>query len=570
MITFAAGAAATLAKPAVDPASFGQSHCASDDRPCECAIEVSELFRAIQANPRGSISPSIYETGRLVSLAPWLPGHRARIDFVLDQQRADGGWGGVGGYGLVPTLSGTEALLACLVDKGRRRMPPDLLSRMVSAADRGLARSHRLLRTLGADDLPDTPAIEVIVPYLVALIQRERDRLNETDGVGLDRWRGTVRFPLPKGVDDAALRGVQTILSAQHTVPLKVLHSLEVAGDLALGARGVPRALSGAVGASPAATAAWLGPRPVDRTQPALRYLHAIAAQHRGPVPSVTPITSFERAWVINSLAMADIRFTAPRRLVNEMLDSVGPRGVAGGSGLPQDADTTSGMLCALGHAGVSSRLGVLRRFDASTHFHTWINERTPSPTTNAHVLAALTQIGARQSAWRRQAVQRTAMWLRDQQGADGAWSDKWHASPYYSTMCCVAALRHVPAGHAGDAVDRAVGWVLASQRRNGSWGRWTGTSEETAYALQILLYRARPDRSSVAAAARGYRFLVGASDTAFPPMWHDKDLYTPTQVVRAAVLSACHLARAAPAVQAGVRAVPGPRRSEASRRPRT
>jgi hypothetical protein len=174
-------------------------------------------------------------------------------------------------------------------------------------------------------------------------------------------------------------------------------------------------------------------------------------------------------------------------------------------------------------------------------------------------VLTALATGDARRTAWRMSAIGRTAAWLCDSQDADGSWSDKWHASPFYATACAVLALRDARSmGESGliserdrmaavtAAVDRAVAWVLATQHRNGSWGRWHGTAEETAYGLQILLYRARVDRRIRAAATRGYRFLVAHEDVEPEPLWHDKDLYVPTNVVRAAVVGARHLADSA------------------------
>ncbi|HKT01990.1 MAG TPA: hypothetical protein VJT31_20885, partial [Rugosimonospora sp.] len=59
----------------------------------------------------GRVSASVYETGRLVALRPDLPGHRARLDFLLARQAPDGSWGAPGGYAVVPTLSATAALL---------------------------------------------------------------------------------------------------------------------------------------------------------------------------------------------------------------------------------------------------------------------------------------------------------------------------------------------------------------------------------------------------------------------------------------------------------------------------
>ena len=134
---------------------------------------------------------------------------------------------------------------------------------------------------------------------------------------------------------------------------------------------------------------------------------------------------------------------------------------------------------------------------------------------------------------------------MTDQQGGDGAWTDKWHASPYYATMCVVTALREVESEAADIAktIEPAVGWVLATQRRDGSWGHFAGTAEETAYALQILLYKARLDRRTRAAARRGYAFLVAAEGSDPVELWHGKDLYDAPHIVRAAVVGARHLA---------------------------
>src|SRR5262249_38751638 len=42
---------------------------------CDCAAEAASLLSAVAARASGTISPSIYETARLVSTADWLPGH---------------------------------------------------------------------------------------------------------------------------------------------------------------------------------------------------------------------------------------------------------------------------------------------------------------------------------------------------------------------------------------------------------------------------------------------------------------------------------------------------------------
>ncbi|HEX8627365.1 MAG TPA: hypothetical protein VF755_04265, partial [Catenuloplanes sp.] len=94
-------------------------------------LAAAALVTSLLSDPWGQISPSVYETGRLVTLAEWLPGHRARVDFLLAGQRPDGAWAAGDEYGLVPTLSATEALLSAVPVHG---------ATVVDAARRGLDR----------------------------------------------------------------------------------------------------------------------------------------------------------------------------------------------------------------------------------------------------------------------------------------------------------------------------------------------------------------------------------------------------------------------------------------------
>ncbi|MFD0538187.1 hypothetical protein ACFQY7_35090 [Actinomadura luteofluorescens] len=92
---------------------------AADPDPDDLYAAAGALVADLVHHPWGRSSPSVYETGRLVSLAPWLTGHSGRIRFLLDTQRPDGGWGAPDpGYALVPTLSATEALLSALASEG--------------------------------------------------------------------------------------------------------------------------------------------------------------------------------------------------------------------------------------------------------------------------------------------------------------------------------------------------------------------------------------------------------------------------------------------------------------------
>ncbi|WP_223884231.1 prenyltransferase/squalene oxidase repeat-containing protein [Micromonospora craniellae] len=510
-------------------------------RPPETAQTVAdaagELVADLDRKPAGRVSASVYETGRLVADAPWLGGHGRRLAYLLGEQGPDGAWGLPDGYGLVPTASAVEALVTVLV----RDEPTDLTgparSDVEAAAARGLRALARRLET-GAP-LPDTPAADLIVPALTDRIDTHLARLRDRDAPALPG-----ALPLPR-VDRRRLDAVSALLATDRPMPRKLWHAYEVLGPRAA-TRDEVRPIDGAVGASPAATARWLNHRRTpDRA--ARAYLDEVVARHDGPVPCCTPITVFERSWTLSTLLRAGVSVRPSPALVAGLAAALGPDGAATGPGLPADADTTSATLYALARLGRPVEPASLFRYDLGTHFCTWRGEDGNSITTNAHVLEALgwharhTRDGASRYAVR---VAALGGWLRDVQQPDGHWTDRWHASPYYATYCAALALAgHATPEVAGEAVDRAIGWVLATQRADGGWGRWSTTTEETAYAVHVLLGAGGPQRPDAAEAAhRALRHLqVSVADD--PPLWHDKDLYTPVLVVRAAVLAARLLA---------------------------
>lgn len=489
--------------------------------PVDLADEAVRLLLADIADPWGTVSPSVYDTARLFSSAPWLDGHQARLDFLLAQQNPDGSWGSPDGYELVPTLSAVEALLA----ESARSTPAERT--IAASAERGLRALRCRLDDPGLT-LPDTIGVEFVVPALL-------------EGIAGHGVELTGKSPVLGGELRTAARSVLR----DREIPVKVRHTLEALGP-GIGTNVVPR--HGSVGCSPAATAAWLlGPSDhgEHHRSAARAYLHTVQARYGGPVPSITPITYFERAWVLNSLAVSGLEYRIPAVVLDSLEDGLTDAGLPAAPGLPTDADDTAAALFALAQHGRDRRPDVLLRFRRDGYFACFDSERTPSTSTNAHVLEALGHRVATHPGDRgryRAAIEMVITWLLDNQFPDGRWEDKWHASAYYATYCCALALAAFGGERAIPAVRRAVRWVLRTQRPDGRWGRWTGTTEETAYMVQ-LLSRTRPGADAAAAAARGSAALSADDDPgSYPPLWHDKDLYAPVTTIAAARLTALAL----------------------------
>ncbi|KOV84799.1 hypothetical protein ADL03_14960 [Nocardia sp. NRRL S-836] len=526
------------------------------------------LLAELAADGMGQVSPSVYETARLVATATWLDGHPERVRFLLGQQKSDGSWGAPDGYGLVPTLSAVEALFTEL--RRAQRPAADAVQHglLVSAVTRGLAWLSAWLGEGGGKPFPDTIAAELIVPWLIGDINRQLGRLVSEPLPGLDAWSAHPPLSAPAEADEAFLERIRGSVRVDHALPDKLWHSLEVLGADAARADNV-RPVNGAVGGSPAATVAWQRTkgspvRTADDVRLSTRYLEEVQRRGPGPVPGISPITSFERAWTISALATGRMDTRIPRELVDSLRQSLSSTGAPAAPGLPPDSDDTAGVLYALAKAGDQPSPDCLWSYEADSYFLCFPGERTPSTSTNAHILETLAALDTADRTRRQDAAEKIAAWLRKNQEPDGKWWDKWHASPYYATACCALALdRSATLGiDAVDAVDDAVRWILDTQRADGSWGRWEGTDEETSYALHVLLAtHTSGDKTPLTrAAARGCAFLLRQNgpgiddrDAHLPRLWHDKDLYAPIAVIRAARLAALHLAATDPDVVAAL-----------------
>ncbi|MEV0133091.1 prenyltransferase [Dactylosporangium sp. NPDC050688] len=532
------------------------------DQPSLDRHAAAALLDEVATDPWGAVTASIYDTARLVSLTPSLPGHTARLRFLIAGQRSDGLWGEADGYALVPTLSAVEAVLATL------RRPPVAgveAGQLRSTAQRGLAALRHWSGSRAP--VPDTIAVELVVPALVAAINAHLDAAGSTVGSG-------VRLAVPAGMDPTAADRLAA--RVQHGGgPQTWWASLEALGAGAERLATVRPHDDGMIACSPAATAAWLG-EDADRSTPAAaaaaRYLDRLQAAGGGPVAGVWPITYFEQSWVLSTLAPVMPGISPAASVLDSLDAALGPDGAPAAPSLPPDCDDAAVVLTALHRHGRARPVDALLRYHTGAYFRCFPSERTPSVSTTAHALETLHEAMAAQPADRRRldpVAVATAAWLVDVQSADGCWWDKWHASPYYATACCVDALLPRAADPARQAVRRAVTWTVATQHSDGSWGRWGGTVEETAYGVHVLASAGAGAGIDVTAAVMaGAAYLRQQPDSGpHRGLWHAKDLYAPLRVIRAARLAALGAADrfmmpsgAAPAGAVAAPLVPAPR----------
>lgn len=472
----------------------------------------------------GLISPSIYDTAQLLRLYPPAEGVDAALDWLVSQQRIDGGWGDPA----VPTARDVPTLAAILTIFTYRR---DRTSRqIVDAGLEFLEGQADQWRTAHIDALPI--AAEMILPYLIL----------ESCAAGLhvDQAPYERLFHLR----NKKLQYIQQKPLQAGTAPTYSWEALGLEADRNL------LDGTGGVGHSPTATAAWLKSasqkRHLQQYVPiAERYLHS-AAQATGidipgVVPNVFPIVGFELTYGLYALEIAGIidhsylaESIAPQgRDLYETL--VSANGVSFGSYFVPDVDSTATAIVSLQSLGYPVDPQLIWQYQVGEHFYTFQNELNPSVLCNAHALYALKQCGEFAYA--------AENFLLERQQSCGNWiPDKWHSSWRYTTL---EVIRPLLKRDNDRQLRKTVQAYCADQRADGGWGMANESSLlETAYsvlALRALYFEDLQSEDSVEALQRGYEFLFknqNIPDAASEMYWLGKELYAPKRVNDIYVLS--------------------------------
>jgi halimadienyl-diphosphate synthase len=296
---------------------------------------------------------------------------------------------------------------------------------------------------------------------------------------------------------------------------------------------------NGSVGVSPSATA-YFATYVKKGDAASLNYLRGILKPDGG-LPNVAPFDVFEIAWTLWNLSLIpNIGHAAKLKPHLEFLSKAWTpkRGVGFAAGYSvKDSDDTGLVYETLLRYGIEKDLASVLAYEEKDHFRCFDLEANPSISANIHVLGALGQAGLNA---KNSSVQKIIHFLRKARGQHPFWLDKWHSSPYYATGHAVIAC----AGIANELVGESVEWILKTQNRNGSWGTYIPTAEETAYAIQALwVWNQKVARVPKSALRNGARWLREHMDQAYPPLWIGKCLYSPNLVIRSAVISALALA---------------------------
>jgi halimadienyl-diphosphate synthase len=292
----------------------------------------------------------------------------------------------------------------------------------------------------------------------------------------------------------------------------------------------------GSIGYSPAATAYYLlHIAPQDEN--ARSWLRTVF--HAGGAPNVGPITVFEPAWIIWNLATAGWETPQFHELSRPFIESMEAgwdrdRGIGTAFAWQlTDSDDTAMVYDVLARFRKAPGIKPLLNYETETHFRCFPLEKNPSISANIHILGAMRQAGYLPNDPR---VEKIIQFLFTQQHEEGYWLDKWHASPMYVT----ARLIINSLSYRQDLLPAAINWMLKAQRRDGSWGYYGATLEETAYCLQALALSRQAGwpvpRERLAAAAA---WLRREQERLLPPLWIGKSLYSPPLVIRSAILSA-------------------------------
>ncbi len=470
----------------------------------------------------GHMGSTAYDTAWAARLGDvdWSLSSRS-LAWLAEHQLPDGSWGAAAPTYYHDRVLCTLAAMIALSYQGRRghdKMQIErgkfALERIVSGATQGLQ----------SDPNGATVGFEMIAPTLAAeaeklgIIKKQGDRI-------LGRLSRQRAKKLSYLKDNMISRHVTMAFSAE-MAGLDGKHMLDIKNL---------QESNGSVGVSPSATA-YFATYIKRGDEASLNYLRHVIKPDGG-MPNVAPFDVFEIAWALWNLSfIPDLKKNSKLKPHIDFLSKAWQpkQGVGFAAEYSvKDSDDTGLVYDTLLRFDCEKDLASVLIYEEKDHFRCFDLEANPSISANIHVLGALGQAGLDQ---RNASVQKVLTFLHKARGQHPFWVDKWHSSPYYATAHAVIAC----AGFANELVAESVQWLLNTQNKDGSWGTYLPTAEETAYAIQALwTWDEKVAKVPKSVFKNGARWLREHMEQPYPPLWIGKCLYNPSLVIRSAVICA-------------------------------
>jgi halimadienyl-diphosphate synthase len=485
---------------------------------------ITSLITEIGPGHMGSTAYDTAWTARLGEV-DWNLSSRS-LAWLAENQLPDGSWGAAAPMYYHDRVLCTLAAMIALSYRGRREQDKLQIERGRLALERIVGGATQGLL---ADPNGATVGFEMIAPTLAA----------EAEKLGIIKQQGNRILGRLSRQRAKKLSYLQNNMINRRVT---MAFSAEMAGTDGKHMLDVDNLQeeNGSVGVSPSATAYYATyVRRGDET--ALNYLRGVMKPDGG-MPNVAPFDIFEIAWTLWNLSF--IPELKKDKKLQPHLDFLSrawqPKygvGFAAGYSV-KDSDDTGLVYDTLIRFGLEKDIASVLVYEEKDHFRCFDLEANPSISANIHVLGALGQAGLDH---RNSSVQKVLRFLQKAKGTNHFWVDKWHSSTYYATSHAIIAC----AQFARELVQDAVEWVLRAQNRDGSWGTYVSTAEETAYAIQALwFWNENVAKVPRQALKNGARWLREHMDPPYPPLWIGKCLYHPSLVIRSAVISALALAQ--------------------------
>jgi halimadienyl-diphosphate synthase len=492
-------------------------------------ITMDEIRTLLQKIGPGRMSNTAYDTAwiaRLNEFEPEMANNALR--WISENQLADGSWGAAKPMYYHDRVICTLAAMTVLTKRGRRAQDHIQIEKGLRAL--GNITSNATTQ-LGADPNGATIGFEMIAPTLVA----EAEQLGIIKQQG-DRILGKLGRLRAAKMAKLAGRKINRMMTPAFSAEMVGLDNQSVLDLDNL------QEENGSVAYSPSATA-YFATRLKPGNPQALAYLHHWVSADGG-APDVDPFDVFEPAWVLWNLRLIPNLDEETLSLCQPHLDLLQKNwdvttGIAHAIEYgPKDSDDSALVFELLSLFGRQVDIAGVLSYEEAEYFRCFALEANPSISANIHVLGALKAAGYERE---HPSVQKVLNFLRATRAPTNSWFDKWHASPYYATSHAIIVTQ----GYDYQLCHEAAEWLLETQHKDGAWGFYTATAEETAYALQALCIWKRSGgvvpREKI---KMGLDWITEASHLPYPPLWIGKALYCPEFVVQSTILSAIQLAR--------------------------